>query len=240
MGGIRIPKVLISKKRVKAHNPSQSNKSSKQTKPYVSLAELGIPSDLNLFKQSILHSSNGKFDTIAWTTLDEVKCEFFNIQYQHSWTDNEIKNELKKYKFRTERELWKQNSRLCYAAGRRGFLSHLPKLGSHNYLAKETLIKAQKNNVLIIDAAKSVGLEVHQYNRQLKYYGLFKAKSMAERNKQSSSKPVICFDKKGNKIKEYESASEAGRKLNIFITNIIANCNNKVKSAGGFVWKYKK
>ena len=86
MGCIRIPKVLISKKRVKAHNPSQQAKSSKQTKPYVSLAELGIPSDLNLFKQDTLHSSKGLFDSIAWTTLGEVRSKFFgftqrNINY---------------------------------------------------------------------------------------------------------------------------------------------------------------
>jgi hypothetical protein len=33
-----------------------------------------------LFKQSALHSSDGLFDSIAWTTLDEVRREFFDIQ----------------------------------------------------------------------------------------------------------------------------------------------------------------
>lgn len=79
MGGIRIPKALISTKRVKASNPSKSVKSS-GTKPYVSLAELGIPTDLSLFKQSALHSSDGLFDSIAWTTLDEVRRAFFDIK----------------------------------------------------------------------------------------------------------------------------------------------------------------
>lgn len=86
MGGIRIPKVLMNKKRVKAHIPSQLAKS-KSTKPYVSLTELGIPSDLNLFKQSALHSSDGLFHSIAWTTLDDVRREFFNITIKNQFSE---------------------------------------------------------------------------------------------------------------------------------------------------------
>jgi hypothetical protein len=96
MGGIRIPKVLMNKKRVKAHTPSQPSKSSKQTKPYVSLVELGIPLDLNFFKQSALHSSDGLFDSIAWTTLDDVRREFFNGK--EIWTYERAIKEAKKYK----------------------------------------------------------------------------------------------------------------------------------------------
>ena len=80
MGGIRIPKVLMSnKKRVKALNTSQSIQTQRQTKPYISLVELGIPNDLNIFRQSVIHTSDGIFDTIAETTLDEVRREFFDI-----------------------------------------------------------------------------------------------------------------------------------------------------------------
>lgn len=85
MGGIRIPKALISTKRVKANNPKQAAKSF-GTKPYVSLVELGIPTDLNLFKQSALHSSDGLFDSIAWTTLDDVRREFFNINNKNQFS----------------------------------------------------------------------------------------------------------------------------------------------------------
>ena len=77
MGGIRIPKVLTKKR----NKPSKSSgKSTSTSKPYISLEELGIPLDLNFFKNSILHSSNDLFSTIAWTTLDDVRREFFNIQ----------------------------------------------------------------------------------------------------------------------------------------------------------------
>jgi archaellum component FlaC len=80
MGGIRIPKVLMSnKKRVKALHPSQLTQTHRKTKPYISLVELGIPNDLNIFRQSVIHTSDGIFDTIAETTLDDVRREFFNI-----------------------------------------------------------------------------------------------------------------------------------------------------------------
>ena len=80
MGGIRIPKVLMSNKKiVKAHNPSQPTQTQRQTKPYISLVELGIPNDLNIFRQSVIHTSDGIFDTIAETTLDDVRREFFNM-----------------------------------------------------------------------------------------------------------------------------------------------------------------
>jgi metal-sulfur cluster biosynthetic enzyme len=95
MGGIRIPKALINTKRVKASNPSKQTKSS-GTKPYVSLVELGIPNDLNFFKQSALHSSDGLFHSIAWTTLDEVRREFFNGK--QIWTYDRALQEAKKYK----------------------------------------------------------------------------------------------------------------------------------------------
>jgi hypothetical protein len=122
MGGILIPKVLMNKKRVKAQTPSHSSKSSsKQTKPYVSLVELGIPLDLNFFKQSILHSSGGKFDTIAWTTLDDVRREFFNIntknQFSKKRTFIEAKNFVKKLKLNSVKE-WRD---YC-----NGILTNLP------------------------------------------------------------------------------------------------------------------
>jgi hypothetical protein len=31
-----------------------------------------------------------------------------------------------------------------------------------------------------------------------------------------------------------------GQSTNIELSNINANCNNKVKSAGGFIWKFKE
>lgn len=52
---------------------------------------------------------------------------------------------------------------------------------------------------------------------------------------------VLQYNLDGNFIKEWESASEAGRKLNISISSICNCCKSPQwhKTAGGFKWKYK-
>ena len=52
-------------------------------------------------------------------------------------------------------------------------------------------------------------------------------------------KPVLQFSKSGEFIAEYGSIHSAARILNIDKTCISRNCNNKYKSAFGYVWKYK-
>lgn len=78
MGGILIPKVLNNTKKKSKSNTTTSK--SKSTKPSISLADLDIPLDLNLFRQSALHTNDDGFATIAWTTLDDVRREFFNLK----------------------------------------------------------------------------------------------------------------------------------------------------------------
>ena len=50
--------------------------------------------------------------------------------------------------------------------------------------------------------------------------------------------PILQFSKNGEFIKEWPSIKEAGRQLGI--NGICACLKGKCKSAGGFVWKYKK
>ena len=76
MGDIKIPKVLLKKVR---RTIGGSTKSSTSNKPRVNITELGIPLDLNLFNENVLHSHSGKFDTIAYTTLGECRTIFFGI-----------------------------------------------------------------------------------------------------------------------------------------------------------------
>ena len=99
MGGIQIPKALTSKRKTKGKQ-SQSGSSKKSgTQQLRSLQELGIPLDLNLFNQSILYSQGDKFSTVAWTTLDEVRREFFNCGHDshHKWNEKTITQEALKY-----------------------------------------------------------------------------------------------------------------------------------------------
>jgi superfamily II DNA/RNA helicase len=98
MGGIRIPKVITKSIRNKNYQQSTNKNKTNKVKPYVSLTELGIPLDLNFFRQSILHTSNGKFNTIAETTLDDVRREMFEIKAHNQFTRNFLSyDEAKKY-----------------------------------------------------------------------------------------------------------------------------------------------
>lgn len=52
--------------------------------------------------------------------------------------------------------------------------------------------------------------------------------------------PIIQLSFTGEYIAEFESASEAGRQLNIFSSSISVCCRDEYKSAGGFRWMYKE
>lgn len=51
--------------------------------------------------------------------------------------------------------------------------------------------------------------------------------------------PVQQYDMQGNLVKEWDSIVEINKKLGISKTGIVECCNNKMKSSGGFQWKYK-
>jgi hypothetical protein len=89
MSGIKIPKILNGR-RTNTNSVTSAGASSenRRTRPYVSIEELGIPMDLNFFKQDIFHSSNSLFDTVAWTTLDDVRSEFFELKKMISWNES--------------------------------------------------------------------------------------------------------------------------------------------------------
>ena len=54
------------------------------------------------------------------------------------------------------------------------------------------------------------------------------------------SKPVLQFSKDGELIAEYSSIMEAEKNTGCFNPNICACCKGKLKSTGGFIWKYKE
>lgn len=53
-------------------------------------------------------------------------------------------------------------------------------------------------------------------------------------------KAIIQFDKYGNFIKEWRSARDAQKETKISHSHIGECCNNKRKSAGGYIWKFKE
>lgn len=55
----------------------------------------------------------------------------------------------------------------------------------------------------------------------------------------SKNTPILQYDLNGNFINEWYSLRDAGKALNINVTNIANVAKNKTKSAGNFIWKYK-
>ena len=58
-------------------------------------------------------------------------------------------------------------------------------------------------------------------------------------NHNKPTKPIIQYTKDGEFIREWTSAKESSRVLVIDNSHITACCKGKLKSAGGFVWRYK-
>ena len=79
-------------------------------------------------------------------------------------------------------------------------------------------------------------------------YGHEKAAEMWKKSNEKRSlngknkgvKPVEKYDASGNLIATYNSMSEASRETNININSISAVCRGRGKTAGGFVWSWKK
>jgi superfamily II DNA or RNA helicase len=147
MGGILIPKVLT-KSTKSGQKSKQSTNGKKGTQQLKSLEELGIPLDLNLFKQDIMYSQSDKFGTIAWTTLDDCRREFFNIDTSSlrkydvgTWTIENVIKEAKKYKLLND---FRFKSRGAFAAAKKFNILYELGLGGNVKWSEELVIKEAK------------------------------------------------------------------------------------------------
>jgi len=145
MGGILIPKVKTTRPKTKGKSNTTNKK--KQTQRIATLEELGIPLDLNLFNQSILYSQGDKFSTVAWTTLDEVRKEFFGITH---WTYEKCKAIALKYEKYSE--FYKNEASCLGHATANGFLdeitSHMIKVNNSATTLKEFNEIVKENNLI--------------------------------------------------------------------------------------------
>ena len=201
MGGIQIPKVLTKSIRNKQYTNNQSKKKSNKVKPYVSLTELGISLDLNFFRQSILHTSNGKFNTIAETTLDDVRRECFNIDYvKDKWNKISIPKEALKYNSKSEfatknQSAYNAANRLnilydvCkHMKGRLFITNEYCKEIAKNYSDKSSLIKehksiysyARRNNIWEEITSHMKNVEIIRWNNENIIKAAKKCKSFYE------------------------------------------------------------
>lgn len=60
-----------------------------------------------------------------------------------------------------------------------------------------------------------------------------------EKKDNPRKKKVIQYDLKGNKIKQYSSVVEASKITGIWKENIASAARGKVKTAGGYIWRYE-
>ena len=63
-------------------------------------------------------------------------------------------------------------------------------------------------------------------------------KAISDAMKGVNAKKILQFTKSGEFIREWPSILEASKQLKINHGNICSCCNGKLKSAGGYVWKY--
>lgn len=221
MDGILIPKVLTSNK-TKSKLPNK-NVSGKTVKPKVNITELGIPLDLNLFK-SAYRKDNDKFGTIAWTTLADVRCKFFDtyLRPKH-WNYEKLKNTIDSLTYIDEM----YNIHGIYSALKRYDLYDYAKskLISRKIKWTEKNIKdefkkyasrddARKNAAGAVGAAEKLGI----YNNLCDELGWSKRINPTENKEwvKKTCKKIECYDFKTMKyIKTYNSIREAERDLNI-------------------------
>jgi len=65
-----------------------------------------------------------------------------------------------------------------------------------------------------------------------------KGKPKTEEHKRKVSKKVIQLTKDGKFVNEFYGTCEAERQTNIYQANISSVCRGKLKSAGGYIWRY--
>ena len=70
--------------------------------------------------------------------------------------------------------------------------------------------------------------------------GSVRTQESKENLRMLNSKAILQYDKSENLIQEFSSIKEASNKTNVKRTAIMNNLKNRSKTAGGYIWKYKK
>ena len=77
----------------------------------------------------------------------------------------------------------------------------------------------------------------NKYN--INYGTALERRSEKLKNRKDCSKPILQFDLEGKAVAEYHSIKEAERQTGFKVTNICQCLKGKIKTAYGFIWKYK-
>ena len=120
---------------------------------------------------------------------------------------------------------------------------HVKKLTVHRLVA-EAFIPNQNNLETINhkDEDKTnntvSNLEWMSLKDNINYGTHNKRASETQINDKNKSKSVQMFDRQGNLLAAFPSTHEANRKTGIHHGSISKCCNGKLKSVGGYIWRY--
>lgn len=87
------------------------------------------------------------------------------------------------------------------------------------------------------EAKRSIAKKTSEYNKK---HNRLVPKWGAEKGRLKVIRGIVCYDKYGNFLKEYDSLAEAERILKVSHTSIFRNCNNTISGVDGkYVFRYK-
>lgn len=145
----------------------------------------------------------------------------------------------------------KKSKLLAYHLNYKGYARvHLTKNKQDKYMSVHRLVAEafipnikkypqvnHKNGIKVDNRVDNLEWCTNEYNFQHALNtGLIKKK--AKGYHQPYSKSVNQYDLSGNFIKHWDYISDASKQLNISLTSIYNNCNNKVKKPKYYIWRY--
>ena len=157
---------------------------------------------------------------------------YIKIIHDHIWFDHIITNdEISRIKkIINNRKTIKKN---VYQYGLLGNLikkyESITKASKYNNISSSLIFKSCND---ITKTAKDFFWSYDELNKETIDYRLY----MYYINK----KVIYQYDLFGNFIKEYKTITEASNITNVHLGNIGSCCSGKVKTAGGFIWSFKK
>ena len=114
-----------------------------------------------------------------------------------------------------------------------------PNYGKHWNAWKNNYFYGKKHTPETIATirAKNIG-RIHSEEEKLKRKASLKGKQVGVLH--SNIKPVLQFNKNGLFIKEWEYINQARDCLGIDPSTIVRCCKGKQRTAGGYIWRYKR